>query len=872
MTDGYARGPSDLAQAGKAHPVSTLTRGWAVGTAVAALILTTAPAAPLASAAPLIPDDGLRACVSERLKLPVGSDPTADQLATVTDLSCVNRSVASLEGIEHLTGLTELILSTNQITDLTPLSGLTGLNRLLLPGNPVSDPAPLATLTSLRVLSLDNSAVTSLTALAPLTGLTDLSVAQRSKSPHPGIDSLDGVQHMTGLSRLVANNSRISDLGPLAGLTKLQSLHLLGNQISDLTPLTDLTGLTSLGLSNNQITSVAPLAGMSKLTSLDLGTNRIADLTPLGSLDQLGFMGLKARWQSVTLDAVPAELVTSVPSPRPRTGGPAVTLTPPAGITVDGGRVTYPSPGSYTWTFADGASEFGGTIMQPVTEKVPDPAVIPDAELRSCIAEAAGSDGVPTRADVAGLSTLSCADRGITDLDGLADAVSLASLDLSGNPLGDLGALGQLPALRTLDLSRTGLARIDQVASLRGLDRVDLDGNHLRDLTGLTAAAASFSALDQTSTLPEITGDGAPAPVTVVGADGARLTTAAPAGVSVKAGVVTYPTAGSYTWSFSHPSFSGKVTQKVTRDRPAADPHAGAAACLAARNVWVVVERDTGLQSGGCATRFATGLEALHSAGFATTGDGFIRTIGGHPTGDAGEMYWSYWQANRPSSGTVGRWTYSQLGASQSTPEPGSVEGWRFVSYAGGAMADPPSWRPSFPAQPDPTVTPRPTGSPAPTRTPRPTASPTPSGSPTPRPSVDVYSTPGYHQVNGRRWLTTCEPYSRTVRCRTEVWATQVSLTDGRYVQTTGWAFNNLTYQPLMTRAQWAGNPLARTGEFTSAGRRWRTECDTALTGRGGCRSFIWQPNRVAATRGPDGRWRYAVTPGWVFNNLVRFG
>ncbi|GAB3816876.1 hypothetical protein GCM10028820_16870 [Tessaracoccus terricola] len=129
-------------------------------------------------------------------------------------------------------------------------------------------------------------------------------------------------------------------------------------------------------------------------------------------------------------------------------------------------------------------------------------------------------------------------------------------------------------------------------------------------------------------------------------------------------------------------------------------------------------------------------------------------------------------------------------------------------------------------------------------------------GEPSPAPTVtvtadppqgDVYSIPGFHSVNGRWWHTTCEPYSQTIRCRTEIWAS----TNG--VQ--GWVFNNLTYLPFMTRAQWASNPLGVTGEWTAAdGRRWRTECDTAATGRNGCRSYTW-----------------ATGSGWVFNNLVRF-
>ena len=76
---------------------------------------------------------------------------------------------------------------------------------------------------------------------------------------------------------------------------------------------------------------------------------------------------------------------------------------------------------------------------------------------------------------------------------------------------------------------------------------------------------------------------------------------------------------------------------------------------------------------------------------------------------------------------------------------------------------------------------------------------------------VDVYTTPGTHVVNGREWRTTCEPYSQTQRCRTEIKATVVPYSGGKFVQTTGWAFNNLTYA-ASPRMLWEGNPLGGNG------------------------------------------------------------
>ncbi|GAA4898389.1 hypothetical protein GCM10025789_15350 [Tessaracoccus lubricantis] len=134
------------------------------------------------------------------------------------------------------------------------------------------------------------------------------------------------------------------------------------------------------------------------------------------------------------------------------------------------------------------------------------------------------------------------------------------------------------------------------------------------------------------------------------------------------------------------------------------------------------------------------------------------------------------------------------------------------------------------------------------------------------------YTLPGIHRnLNGRDWQTTCESYSQTERCRTSIWATIVVQDGDRFVQKEGWAFNNLTYLPFMTRAQWGKNPIAvhNMNGFESGGRQWRTECDTAQTGRGACRSYtfttVYQATKT--TRGLVVK----QTGEWVFNNLVLF-
>lgn len=148
---------------------------------------------------------------------------------------------------------------------------------------------------------------------------------------------------------------------------------------------------------------------------------------------------------------------------------------------------------------------------------------------------------------------------------------------------------------------------------------------------------------------------------------------------------------------------------------------------------------------------------------------------------------------------------------------------------------------------------------------------PTPTKKPVQKEKPDVYNTPGLQEFNGRQWFTSCEPYSQTVRCRTMIWATTVTETNGVFKQYNGWVFNNLTYLPRMKRAEWRANPLAVTGTWTSKeGRRWRTECDMALTGRGGCRSYL-TASVIESTPNAGGGYSFKWVSKETFNSMVRF-
>ncbi len=154
---------------------------------------------------------------------------------------------------------------------------------------------------------------------------------------------------------------------------------------------------------------------------------------------------------------------------------------------------------------------------------------------------------------------------------------------------------------------------------------------------------------------------------------------------------------------------------------------------------------------------------------------------------------------------------------------------------------------------------------------PTPPVTPTPPVKPTPTYPATVYNTPGKQTVNGREWSTTCEKYSQTTRCFANIKATKVTLVGGKFVAKTDFVFNNLTYLPA-PRKFWTDNknPLGYEGQWTTTdGRKWKTDCNTPVTGNG-CRSYIWA-RVVENVAGPGQPIRYAWVNKWEFNNMVQY-
>ena len=190
---------------------------------------------------------------------------------------------------------------------------------------------------------------------------------------------------------------------------------------------------------------------------------------------------------------------------------------------------------------------------------------------------------------------------------------------------------------------------------------------------------------------------------------------------------------------------------------------AAAAACSEGAGVTVVV--DFASLGGGTETDCAagdpgSGLEALRAAGHEPTRAAqqpgyFVCRIDGKPANDPcqrtspPDAYWSYWHAE-----PGGSWTFSDTGAADRDPAPGTVEGWAF------GAGDPPSSPPPrnrAAASPATSPTRAPSPTPVVTRAASPVASPTgspsasavssPSSSPSGSPSPSAVGTPSASSV-----------------------------------------------------------------------------------------------------------------------------
>ena len=283
------------ATTGQAHTYQVAVRVYGGEAARSAAVSVTAPSASAhlaengeravrASGGVAIPDNRLRAAITEALGKSSEETIDAEEMSGLVSLSLRESGAVDLAGLEHARNLSNLDLGFTAPKDWTSLIYLRRLRTLNLDGAS-PDLVWLSRLADLTGLSLRGNEIADLDPLAGLMRLKRLDVSDNR------IADLSPLSEFTELRSLIANRNHIEDLAPLAGLTRLQTLELGSNRIFDIYPLSSLVGMQTLVLADNRLRELQPLSGL-PVVRLDLSGNAIMDVQPLSYLARLNWLGL----------------------------------------------------------------------------------------------------------------------------------------------------------------------------------------------------------------------------------------------------------------------------------------------------------------------------------------------------------------------------------------------------------------------------------------------------------------------------------------------------------------------------------------------------------------------------------------------------
>lgn len=199
--------------------------------------------------------------------------PHAPNLGRFYALEC--RDLASLKGIENLSGLRFFYINHTRVTNLDQLSGLKNLSELRAGNNnQLRDIGGLSSLRKLTDLSISSSAVDDLSPLASLTRLARLNI-----SGSQSLSDLNAVESLGELEDLDASRCNIQNVSKLSKLRKLKKLSLADNdRLSNLEGLSSLPSLETLDLSKCALQDLFPLVELvenprSKIITINVETN-----------------------------------------------------------------------------------------------------------------------------------------------------------------------------------------------------------------------------------------------------------------------------------------------------------------------------------------------------------------------------------------------------------------------------------------------------------------------------------------------------------------------------------------------------------------------------------------------------------------------
>ncbi|MDH5765345.1 MAG: leucine-rich repeat domain-containing protein, partial [Gammaproteobacteria bacterium] len=227
---------------------------------------------------PILPDPALNNCLIEQV---IANNWTTAE--DVTALSCINKNIERLDGMEAFVNLLKLNLSNNNIFDISSLSSLGQLTALYLSDNPYIEASQAFNIIASNI-NLTHIGLNGITINGPVPvfktpadqvySLIELDVG------NTGITNISGIEQYATLQKLNLANNQIQDIGQLSTLS-VNELDLSNNNVIDASPLSSYTQLTALYLSGNKWISAEQALGI---------INNNLQLTRIG-LNDINFAG-----------------------------------------------------------------------------------------------------------------------------------------------------------------------------------------------------------------------------------------------------------------------------------------------------------------------------------------------------------------------------------------------------------------------------------------------------------------------------------------------------------------------------------------------------------------------------------------------------
>ncbi|MCP2025924.1 Leucine-rich repeat (LRR) protein/GTPase SAR1 family protein [Flavobacterium sp. HSC-32F16] len=263
--------------------------------------------------------------------------------------------------------------------------------------------------------------------------LKDLSSLTALSLKHNQISDIKFIKDLKKIEILNLDNNEISDLTPIKNLINLKRLELFENQISDISSLSNLLNLEKLNLWDNTITDITPIKKLTNLTILDLDDNQIEDITALENLKKIETLYLS---NNKITDISPINNLDLI-----RT------------LNISDNKISNISN-------IKNLKRLRSLEMNSIESTI-YPSIFSNLDF---------------------LTSLSCIECNITNLDFLKDLKSLISLNLSDNKISDLSPLTELNRLSSLNISKNLISDISQLKNLKSLTSLNLNHNKISDI------------------------------------------------------------------------------------------------------------------------------------------------------------------------------------------------------------------------------------------------------------------------------------------------------------------------------------------------------------------------------------------------------